>query len=59
MISIAFAESAGVFGLLVYMLTGDIILAIALNAVAFFAVLYNIPRREEIEERRRELHLQA
>lgn len=38
------------------MMTGDVMVAVALNVVSFFAVLYNIPRSEVVEERRKEMH---
>lgn len=47
MIPIASAVSTGMFGVTINMMTGDVLAAVSLNVVSFFAVLYNIPRREE------------
>jgi hypothetical protein len=59
MVSMAMAESIGVIAILIYMLSGDLLLPIGLNLLAMFAVYINIPKQGEIDERIREFHFEG
>jgi hypothetical protein len=55
-VMLAFAESVGIIGLMVYELTGDLPLPISLNIISIFGVALYFPRQQEIEQKMREFH---
>jgi hypothetical protein len=58
-VSLAFAESIGIIGLLVYELSGDLFLPISLNVISIFGVAIYFPRQQEIDEKIREFHFEG
>lgn len=55
-VTLAFPESIGVIGVLVYEMTGDLLLPIGLNLISFFGVALYLPKQAEIEEKIKEFH---
>lgn len=58
-VTLAFAESIGIIGLLVYELSGDLLLPIGLNLISVFGVALYFPRQWEIDEKLREFHFEG
>jgi hypothetical protein len=57
--SVSLASGTGVIGLLVYMLSGELILPVGLCLIALFGVYINIPKQAEMDERIKELRFEA
>jgi hypothetical protein len=57
--SVSMASGTGIIGLLVYMLSGELILSIGLCLIALFGVYINIPKQAEMDERIKELRFEA
>ena len=55
-ISVSMASGTGVIGLLVYMLSSELMLPIGLCLLGMFGVYINIPKQAEIDEKIREFH---
>ena len=58
-VTLAFAESIGIIGLLVYERSGDLLLPIGLNLISIFGVALYFPRQQEIDEKIREFHFEG